>query len=129
MKIVFVGGGTGGHFYPLIAVAEEIERYAVENQLLQPKKYYLGPTRYDEKALYNAGIRFVFCPAGKMRRTKDALSRIKNFFFPHLPFFWRIKGIIHPVYDFPRCGVQQRWLCQFSGTSRRTNIAHSSSNS
>ena len=24
MKIVFTGGGTGGHFYPIIAVAEAI---------------------------------------------------------------------------------------------------------
>ena len=30
MRIVFVGGGTGGHFYPLIAVAEEVEKYARE---------------------------------------------------------------------------------------------------
>jgi UDP-N-acetylglucosamine:LPS N-acetylglucosamine transferase len=26
MKILLTGGGTGGHFYPLIAVAEEINK-------------------------------------------------------------------------------------------------------
>jgi UDP-N-acetylglucosamine--N-acetylmuramyl-(pentapeptide) pyrophosphoryl-undecaprenol N-acetylglucosamine transferase len=40
MKIVFTGGGTGGHIYPLIAIAREIRR-------IYPKKdlelYYLGP--------------------------------------------------------------------------------------
>lgn len=101
MKIVFVGGGTGGHFYPLIAVAEEIERYALENQLVQPKKYYLGPTHYDEKALYNAGIKFVFCPAGKMHRTKDILSRIKNFFSLFSIFFGALKAIFTLFIIFP----------------------------
>ena len=73
MKIVFVGGGTGGHFYPLIAVAEEVDRYAREHQLIQPKKYYVGPSPYDEKALYSVDMKYVYCPAGKMRRTKDAV--------------------------------------------------------
>lgn len=101
MKIVFVGGGTGGHFYPLIAVAEEIERYALENQLVQPKKYYLGPTHYDEKALYNAGIKFVFCPAGKMRRTKDVLSRIKNIFSSISVFLGALKALFTLFMIFP----------------------------
>ena len=80
MKIVFVGGGTGGHFYPLISVAEEIGKYAIKNQLIQPKLYYFGPNKYDEKALYNSGLRFVRSFAGKMRRTKDIQSHILNFF-------------------------------------------------
>lgn len=40
MKILFTGGGTGGHVYPLVAIAREIRR-------MYPKKnlefYYLGP--------------------------------------------------------------------------------------
>lgn len=78
MKIVFTGGGTGGHFYPLIAIAEEINRHAHENQLVQPKKYYLGTEPYDEKSLYNTDMQYVFCPAGKLRRTRDIGSRIRN---------------------------------------------------
>ena len=101
MKIVFVGGGTGGHFYPLIAVAEEIERYAREHQLVQPKKYYLGPSRYDEKALYDAGIKFVYCPAGKLRRTKDIVSRIKNFFSLFSIFFGALKAVFTLFVIFP----------------------------
>ena len=89
MKIVFVGGGTGGHFYPLIAVAEEIDRYAQENQLIQPKKYYFGPTKYDEKALYNTGMQYVYCSAGKIRRSRDIVSRVKNLF----SFFPIVMGI------------------------------------
>ena len=29
MKILITGGGTGGHFYPLIAVAEKINEIAI----------------------------------------------------------------------------------------------------
>lgn len=68
MKILLTGGGTGGHFYPLIAVAEEINRIAREERLVQPKLYYAAPTQYDEAALFENGIEFKKIPAGKVRR-------------------------------------------------------------
>ena len=101
MKIVFVGGGTGGHFYPLIAVAEEIDSYAQENQLVQPKKYYFAPKPYDEKALYNAGIKYIYCPAGKLRRTKDLASKVKNFFSLFSILFGILKAIPNLFLVFP----------------------------
>ena len=33
MKIVFPGGGTGGHFYPLVAVAQAINREGTEKKI------------------------------------------------------------------------------------------------
>jgi len=68
MKIVFTGGGSAGHFYPLIAVAEEINNITVERKLLSPKLYYIGPEIYDARALYENNIEFRQSPAGKMRR-------------------------------------------------------------
>jgi UDP-N-acetylglucosamine--N-acetylmuramyl-(pentapeptide) pyrophosphoryl-undecaprenol N-acetylglucosamine transferase len=68
MKIAFTGGGTGGHFYPHIAVAEAVSAIARENRLIEPKLYYLAPDPYDEQALFAANIAFVRIPAGKMRR-------------------------------------------------------------
>ncbi len=40
MKIVFTGGGTGGHVYPLVAIAREIRRIYSKKNL---DFYYLGP--------------------------------------------------------------------------------------
>ena len=68
MTIVFTGGGTGGHFYPIIAIAEALSDLVREEHLLAPKLYYLAPNPFDEKALFENGIAYVAIPAGKMRR-------------------------------------------------------------
>lgn len=68
MKVVFAGGGTGGHFYPIIAVAESLRDIARERRLLMPKMYYLAPTAFDQEALFENEIAFIACPAGKWRR-------------------------------------------------------------
>lgn len=67
MKIVFTGGGTGGHFFPLIAVAEEINKQIDAQKLLDIKLYYLGDTPYDKKALFDNKINFVKTTSGKNR--------------------------------------------------------------
>lgn len=63
MRIGLVGGGTGGHFYPLIAVAEVLQDHAE-----QPEMLYFGPSPYDPELLQKHGIKYVYCPAGKLRR-------------------------------------------------------------
>lgn len=68
MKIAFTGGGTGGHFYPLIAVAEAIHKVVAEQRLLDPKLVYYAPGPFDEEALFQNNIQFVRTRAGKMRR-------------------------------------------------------------
>lgn len=68
MKIVFTGGGTGGHFYPLIAVAESIREIAENEKIIDPVLYYIGPSVLDERALAEQDIIFKQSPAGKWRR-------------------------------------------------------------
>ncbi len=68
MKIVFTGGGTGGHFYPLIAVAEAMRDLALETQIIPPRLYYLADKPYDAEALFANDIVFLKAPAGKVRR-------------------------------------------------------------
>lgn len=79
MKIVFTGGGTGGHFYPIIAVAEAIHDLVRENRLVEPKLYFLAPAPYDEQALYENSISYVKIPAGKIRRYAS-FANITGFF-------------------------------------------------
>src|SRR3954470_7332156 len=68
MKILLTGGGSGGHFYPIIAIAQSINSLALENKLVDVKLYYMAPQPYDDRLLYENKITFVQSPAGKMRR-------------------------------------------------------------
>lgn len=78
MTIAFTGGGTGGHFYPIIAIAEAINDLVRERRLVPPKLYFLAPTPFDEKALFENSITYVRIPAGKMRRYASFLNIIDS---------------------------------------------------
>lgn len=79
MKIVFTGGGSGGHFYPIIAVAEAVHDLVREKKLLEPNLYYAAPDRYDRDMLMANAITFVPTSAGKMRRYFSLLNIIDYF--------------------------------------------------
>ena len=68
MTIAFTGGVTGGHFYPIIAIAEALRDIVREEHLIAPELYFLAPNPFDEKALFDNGISFVRISAGKVRR-------------------------------------------------------------
>ncbi len=74
MKILFTGGGSGGHFYPLIAVAQEINKAVKEQKLLKPQLYYLSNRPYDKRLLFENGIEFKKITAGKLRRYFSVLN-------------------------------------------------------
>ncbi len=79
MKILLTGGGTGGHFYPLIAVAESIRRIAKEEKLLDATMYYMAPSKYDERALFENGIIYQKSHAGKIRRYFSLMNVVDMF--------------------------------------------------
>lgn len=79
MKILFTGGGTGGHFYPIIAVAEAMNDLVREKKLLEPKLYYAAPDPYDKELLLANNIEFVPTAAGKMRRYFSLLNIVDWF--------------------------------------------------
>ena len=71
MRILLVGGGTGGHFYPLIAIAEEIRDKSKKAEL-----FYMGPSPYNKEELNRLGIKFSYCPAGRQRKYFSFLNWI-----------------------------------------------------
>lgn len=79
MKIVLVGGGTGGHFYPLIAVAEALEDLTKEKTLLEPELIYIGPEPFDRAALLEHDILWEHSPAGRVRRYASILNVVDAF--------------------------------------------------
>jgi UDP-N-acetylglucosamine--N-acetylmuramyl-(pentapeptide) pyrophosphoryl-undecaprenol N-acetylglucosamine transferase len=65
MKIVITGAG-GGHFYPLIAVAECIRKESFSQKLTQPEIYFFSDKSYDDEALFGIRATFVETKAGKL---------------------------------------------------------------
>jgi UDP-N-acetylglucosamine--N-acetylmuramyl-(pentapeptide) pyrophosphoryl-undecaprenol N-acetylglucosamine transferase len=76
MKIVFTGGGTGGHFYPIIAIAEEVNKIVDTQKIVSAKLYYFSDSPYDKTMLFENGLLFEKVPAGKFR----LYFSIRNFF-------------------------------------------------
>lgn len=109
MKIILTGGGTGGHFYPIIAVAEKLNELAKENRLLKPELYYMSTDPYDESLLFENSITFHKVSAGKIRRNKTPENLIKNFFDLFKTFMgvlsamWRV-FVIYPDVVFGKGG-------------------------
>lgn len=74
MKILFTGGGTGGHFYPIISIVESIHEIVREKKLIQPEIYFMSPTPYNKGILFNNEIRYKRVFAGKIRRYNSILN-------------------------------------------------------
>lgn len=74
MKILLTGGSSGGHFYPLIAVAESLYDRANEKKILKPEIWYMDATKYNPRALFDNDIQYVQVPAGKIRRYFSILN-------------------------------------------------------
>ena len=76
MKILLTGGGTGGHFYPLIAIAEKLIEVADKHKIIDLKLYYMSDSPYDKRMLFENKIMFIQVPSGKMR----TYFSVRNFF-------------------------------------------------
>jgi UDP-N-acetylglucosamine--N-acetylmuramyl-(pentapeptide) pyrophosphoryl-undecaprenol N-acetylglucosamine transferase len=97
MRIVFTGGGSGGHIFPLIAVVREIKELYLQKKLVESKNvfgeqipedkqikeelglYYIGPRDdFSLILLSQEGVKTSEILAGKLRRYLDWQSLLEN---------------------------------------------------
>ena len=97
MKILFTGGGSGGHFYPIIAVAEAINDLARERKLLEPQLLYAAPDPYDRELLIANNLTFVATSAGKIRNYFSVLN-----FFDFFKTGWgTLRSVLRVFFLYP----------------------------
>lgn len=91
MKILFTGGGSGGHFYPIIAVAEKLNKILETEKIANVDFYYMSTEPYNERLLYDNKITFKKVTAGKMR----AYFSFQNF----ADFFVTGWGVVKAIFQ------------------------------
>jgi UDP-N-acetylglucosamine--N-acetylmuramyl-(pentapeptide) pyrophosphoryl-undecaprenol N-acetylglucosamine transferase len=114
MKILFTGGGTGGHFYPIIAIAQEIKKICEEEKLSVPELYFMADNPYNPRVLFENNITFVPVSAGKLRRYFSLLN-LTDFFktaFGIIQALWKVYSI-YPDVVFSKGGYSS-FPCLFA---------------
>jgi len=78
MRILFAGGGTGGHFFPILAAIREIKRVAEDERILDLELFYMSPDAFGVRLLDEEGVVRIRIPAGKWRRAPSLLGILQN---------------------------------------------------
>ncbi len=92
--ILLIGGGTGGHIFPLISVAQKLKELGSEKQFELDIRYFGDPGSYDSILAENS-IRVSRVVSSKLRRYVSALN-ILDFF----KFFWGFIQALFKLYFF-----------------------------
>lgn len=111
MKIVFTGGGTGGHLFPIIAISRELQRLHPGDDI---KLYYAGPK--DAMAfllLEQENIKPSSILAGKIRRYFSFKNIIDILFTIPLGFFQSFLYLLflRPKLVFSKGGTGSAVMC------------------
>lgn len=97
MRIILTGGGSGGHFYPMIAVAQQIHEISKRDHLIEPELIYMATEPYDVDALLENNIEFKHITAGKQRR----YTSFKNLLDAFKIGWGMVKAVIKVFIAFP----------------------------
>lgn len=97
MNILFTTGGSGGHFYPVIAIVEELNKQIEKEHFLDVNIYYMSDDPFDERLLFEHGVYFKRVHTGKFRRY-FSLKNITDIFktiFAVVKAIWQVY-ILYP---------------------------------
>lgn len=98
LRIMLTGGGSGGHVFPLIAVAKELEKLAVSsNSLLE--LHYMGPSDSYGDIFSAYKIKTSYIVSAKIRRyiSFANIIDIPKFFYSILQASWKMFFIMPDV--------------------------------
>ena len=97
MKVLFTGGGTGGHFYPIIAIAQELNKRIEKEHFPELRLYFMSDNVYDERLLFENGIAFIKVKTGKVRKYFSILNILDVFKIP----IAAIHALVRILFLFP----------------------------
>ena len=107
IRIILTGGGTGGHLFPLVAVARKIFELSKTGDYGEPEIYYLGPGLFLENSLEREEMNFHYTIliTGKWRRYISFKNFIDLFkvFIGFIQALWKV-WLVMPDVIFSKGG-------------------------
>ena len=96
-NILFCGGGTGGHYYPLIAIKQELDK-----SINDKKMYYIG-SKYgiESKKIYLENMKNLLIPIRGFNRSFSIQNYIRNFFLIFQLLFGFIRVLVFFIINKP----------------------------
>lgn len=97
-RVILTGGGSGGHIYPLIAVADALRKKAIELKF-DCEMFYIGQRDAFAPLFEARGIRIEKIAVGKVRRyfSVENFLDIPKFFIGFIQALWKLYKLMPDV--------------------------------
>lgn len=127
MRIVYTGGGTGGHIFPLLATHSHLEKLTSEKKRMKLEAFYVGSNGFARSLLGDRRISRWIVSAGKLYRYpsfRQILGTAKFFtgFFQAFAYLWWIM----PDVVLSKGGYGSFWIVAIAWLFRIPIIMHES---